>query len=496
MRVSALVVAFGVAVAIGACAHAESVTVETRSGAVTGVRQDGVDSFKGLPYAVPPTGALRWRPPQPAMRWNGARDASNFAAACAQDPTAAGNPQPQSEDCLFLNVWAPARAARHGLPVLIWIHGGGNVGGAGSQPIYDGTSFARDGIVTVTINYRLGLLGYFAHPALWAAEPGSNHDGNFGLMDQIAAIKWVRRNISAFGGDPNRITIAGQSAGGEAILLLMTSSAARGLYSRAIAESAPGLKPAMTMQQQEKNTEDLLAAAGLPADVDIATLRSLPPSRFFGDYTKISPYIDGSLIKSRPIDAFRAGTAARVPLLIGTVTDEGSLVAAYPKQPAQVIASFAASAPTIRQAYGELAPDEASYERQIYADSVFGAPARAIAELHSKAAPTYLYRFGYMQAQYRGKRPGAWHVSDVLYEFKTLGARFTPAPDDVSMSDLAHRCWVTFIKGSAVICSPTQPWPAYSASTDQLMLFGIDGPSVVGHYRKPQFDLIDRALLH
>jgi para-nitrobenzyl esterase len=457
----------------------------------------GVESFKGIPYAAPPIGTLRWRPPAPAPRWNGVRDGSRFGAACPQDPAAAGNPQPQAEDCLFLNVWKPMTTPAGGAPVMVWIHGGGDVGGAGSQEIYDGASFARDGVVTVSINYRLGALGFFAHPALWAAEPDLKRDGNFGVMDQVAALRWVRRNIRAFGGDPSRITLAGQSAGGEAVLLAMTMPSARGLFQRAIVESAPGYMPVKTLAEAEAQARRMIADAGLPADIDLKTLRALPPEKLLGYRGNVGPYVDGDIIKAMPLDLFLSGKAAPTPLLIGTVTDEGSLMGAYPDQAKAVIALFGDQAGAARDSYRPLAADDSSYARQIFADVVFGAASRAIARAQSARAPTYLYRFGYVMAALRDKRPGAWHVSDVPYEFETLAFwRSTPTAEDHAMAATIHACWVRFIAGRAMVCPAGRAWPRYTAAGDQLMDFEPSGPTVVAGYRKPQFDLIERLVFH
>jgi para-nitrobenzyl esterase len=373
-------------------------------GVAIGQSLDGdVDVWRGLPYAAPPVGALRWRPPAAARRWIGRRDATRFGAACPQDPRVAGDPQPQSEDCLFLNIWAPRQHTPGGAPVMVWIHGGGDVGGAGSQPIYDGAAFARDGVVVVSINYRLGALGYFAHPALWRETHRSERDGNYGLMDQIAALKWVRRNIAAFGGDATRVTIAGQSAGGEAVLFLMTVPAARGLFARAIAESAPGGILPRDPAAAEARDIALVKAAGLPSDISAPALRALPPDRFFGDYASAGPYVDGHLIRTWPLDAFKAGQFAGVPLLIGEVSDEASLLGAYAQGADQALASLGDQADTVRAAYRESGLDERQFLRSLFSDVIFGVPSRRIAQTNARRAPSYLYRFDYVTASVRKK---------------------------------------------------------------------------------------------
>ncbi|HEY0782893.1 MAG TPA: carboxylesterase family protein, partial [Thermoanaerobaculia bacterium] len=217
------------------------ITIDT--GVLAGSAADGIQTFKGIPYAKPPVGPLRWRPPQPPAAWKEARDATAFGAACPLGGAALeGDGLQTSEDCLTLNVWAPAHADRSspGAPVMVWLHGGANSNGAGAKRYYDGTAFARDGIVLVSLNYRLGPLGFFAHPALTKEAGPSEPLGSYGLMDQVAALGWVKRNARAFGGDPARVTVFGESAGGEDVLALLAVPSATGLFQQAIVESGPG----------------------------------------------------------------------------------------------------------------------------------------------------------------------------------------------------------------------------------------------------------------
>jgi para-nitrobenzyl esterase len=468
--------------------------VRTAQGVAIGQALDGdIDVWKGLPYAAPPVGALRWRPPAAARPWTGRRIATRFGAACPQDPRVAGDPEPQSEDCLFLNIWAPRHRAPGGSPVMIWIHGGGDVGGAGSQPIYDGSAFARDGVVMVSINYRLGALGYFAHPALWREPHRSDRDGNYGLMDQIAALKWVRRNIAAFGGDPARVTIAGQSAGGEAILFLLTVPAARGLFARAIAESAPGGILPRGPAAAEARDIALVKAAGLPSEISAQALRALPPDRLFGDYSSAGPYVDGHLIRAWPLDSFKAGQFAGVPLLIGEVSDEASLLGAYARGADQVLASLGDQADAVRAAYRPDAPDERQFRRELFSDVIFGAPGRRIALINAARAPSYLYRFDYVTASVRKKVSGAWHLSDVLYQFDTLDRWRYPATDeDKAMTRLVHACWVSFIRGRAQ-CPDGAPWPKNGPTRDVTMVFTVAGAHPVEGYRDARYDAVEAA---
>ena len=479
-----------------ATARAEPTDVRTTDGIVTGKSESAIETFKGIPYATAPVGELRWQPPRPVVPWKGVRDSTKFGAACPQDPAVAGNPTPQSEDCLFLNVWAPAKKPRGGAPVLVWIHGGGNVGGAGSQSVYDGSSFARDGVVVVTINYRLGVLGFLAHPALQAETHGAAYNGNFGTMDQIAALRWVKANIARFGGDPQRVTLAGQSAGGEAVLFLMTTKATKGLFQKVIAQSAPGWR-ATTKKYEVAQKADIarLEKIGVSHDVTAATLRATPPEKLFTDYTDLGPYLDGKLLQRELLAAFEAGADAPVPLLIGSTTDEGSLLAAYPEGGRRIVAALGPKVEAVRDVYRLIAPDEANFQRQLFGDAVFGASSRRIARLHASVAPTYVYSFGYVTAPLRAQRPGASHVSDVLYQFETAHQYWPKSTDeDRAMERLTHSCWVSFIKDDAPSCPSQQPWPRYSFNNDKIISFSPAGAEVEQDYRKSQFDSIEAAL--
>src|ERR1043166_8592467 len=232
--------AFASAVILAAAlAHAEVREADVTGGRVSGVAVNGIVAFKGIPFAAPPFGELRWKAPQPVKSWSGVKDASKWGPACMQDamfPQLFGAPMtPLSEDCLYLNVWTPAKAAGDRLPVMVWIYGGGFVGGQTSVPLYDGTKLAEKGVVLVSVAYRLGAFGFLAHPEL-SKETGKG-SGNFGLQDQIAGLRWVKANIAKFGGDPNRVTIFGESAGGISVSMLAASPAARGLFQRVISES-------------------------------------------------------------------------------------------------------------------------------------------------------------------------------------------------------------------------------------------------------------------
>src|SRR5580700_1803378 len=287
-------------------------------GAVRGAAVSGVDEFLGLPYAAPPTGALRWRPPQPPAAWDGVRDATQFGPSCPQPPSPFAPPAPFSEDCLYLNVYTPTLRRDRDRPVLVWIHGGGfTVDGARN---YDGSKLAADGVVVVTINYRLGALGFLAHPAL-AARPGGAA-GNYGLMDQQAALRWVQRNIARFGGGPDNVTIAGQSAGGLSVLAQLVSPGARGLFQRAIVQSGTFALNQRPLAVAEAAGETFATAVGC-ADQSAACLRNAPVSDLVAKFgVEIPGVVDGSVLTQPIGTALARGQFARVPVINGITHDE------------------------------------------------------------------------------------------------------------------------------------------------------------------------------
>jgi para-nitrobenzyl esterase len=482
--------------AVFASASAAEVAID--SGALSGTSSGNIDIYKGIPYAAPPVGPLRWEPPAKPASWSGARDATQFGAICPQPPRPdlggfMGANLKQSEDCLSLNVWAP-EGAKHA-PVMVWIHGGAHRFGSSASPIYDGSAFARDGVVLVSINYRLGLLGYFAHPALTKAAGANAPLGNYGQMDQIAALAWVKRNIAAFGGDPDNVTVFGESAGGESILWLLATPGAKGLFAKAIVESGGGWYQPSTLADQEKQGADFATAAGLPgASATLEQLRAIPADKTFDAPSKLGfgPFVDGRLISETPTQAFAAGRETDVPLMIGSNSFEASLMKSFA---IPTDAFLARLPPGARALYPDAKTDDA-LAHAIFTDSVMGGPAHWVASKASSGAPSYLYHFSYVPTLRRSQVEGAGHGTEIPLVFATLGdiaARFgvQPTAEDQATTNLMHSCWVNFAKTGAPDCGG---WKPYTPATDTLMEFDITSGPKSG-FHKTQYDALGQRLL-
>jgi para-nitrobenzyl esterase len=459
-----------------AVAHPISRGVEARvaEGILAGRRDGDVVRFLGVPFAAAPVGERRWRPPGPPVAWHGVHDATRFGPACPQpvDPDA-GRPIRTSEDCLFLNVWAPANRPHGPLPVLVWIHGGGWTGGTGADPAFDGAAFARDGVIVVSVNYRLGPLGFFAHPGLTQEAGAAAPVANYGLMDNIAALQWVRRNIAAFGGDPARVTVAGESAGAGEVLLLLTVKPAQGLFSQAIVESGPAAGVMSGLADAERAGEAVAGRLGLPKDSSTTSLRAVPVADLLKAARGASPILDGRLVMAPPLSRLLAGEGAPVPLLIGTNADEGSLVPYYGAAADKVVDLLRPWADDLPAVYGADAADPGALKRDLFADLLFAAPARRIAAVQSARAPAYLYRFDGMARDMPGTEHGAPHGAEMVYVFDTLDTRRRPTSDqDQRTVEVVHRCWVGFVATGRPDCGAGAAWPAYRPADDMTMVFG------------------------
>ncbi|MHB8530198.1 MAG: carboxylesterase/lipase family protein, partial [Caulobacteraceae bacterium] len=424
--------------------------------------------FRGIPYAAPPIGPLRWKPPRPPARWTGVRPAVAPAPACLQKVDPGGKPNlggyagPVSEDCLTLDIVAPARARR--APVMVWIFGGGDIAGAPDLPSYDARNFARDGVVFVAMNYRLGVLGFFAHPALTAEAPRDQPLANYGLMDQIAALKWVKRNIAAFGGDPANVTIFGESAGGANVLDLLAVPAARGLFAKAIVQSGGGWNPPASLAGREAQGVALATRLGLPGPAATAqALRAVPAADLISGQRLTGPALDGRLMTESAAEAFARGQEAAVPLIIGSNSNEASLLGVLGTLPASLRQTLT---PALRAAYAGETNDQAELVRHVFGDGAFGAPARWIAARASRKAPSWLYYFSYVPPWQRPFRVGVNHASEIPFVFDSLDAvpdragRLTPG--ERAQAAFVHSCWVGFARTGRPKCAGSPAWPAYN----------------------------------
>jgi len=476
--------------------------VTTDDGAVRGVAVPGGYAFLGLPYAAPPTGNLRWRPPAPPAEWEGVRDATQFAPSCPQPPGPFAPPGPVSEDCLYLNVYTPSHDADHrlrggdegSLPVLVWIHGGGLTSDAGRD--YDPAKLAADGVVAVTINYRLGALGFLAHPAL-ASRPGGPA-GNYGLMDQQAALRWVRDNIARFGGDPRNVTIAGESAGGLSVLAHLVSPGSRGLFQKAIIQSGSFALNQRPLADAEAAGEAFAAQAGCP-DQTAACLRQLPVSDLVNpNFVEIPGVVDGKVLTEPIGTALAAGRFARVPVLNGTNHDEERifvtigltvsqgtdvLIPEQPVTPGNYQANIAAAlgVPAARAAAIAAEYPPAAYPSPpvafgtLVGDASFACPALQIDQLTAQRVPTYAYEFNDDNAPpiFSGPiipPPVATHASELQYLFDLPNAP-VPTPlsaDQQALAASMRAAWANFA-ARGTPATGAVPWPAFGAGSAQML---------------------------
>ena len=459
----------------------------TRSGPVMGTAtQDGhINIFRGIPFAAPPVDSLRWRAPQPPAPWTEPKVCTTFAASPVQrDPEPFSMwsaeflipKEPIDEDCLYLNVWAGAQAKQQ--PVLVWIYGGGFNSGGGSVPIYDGEALAGQGVVVVTVNYRVGPFGFFAHPELSAEAPYGT-SGNYGLLDQIAALRWVRDNITAFGGDPDRVTIAGQSAGAASVHALVASPLAAGLFQRAIAESGAMMtRGGPPLAEAEAAGERF--AAGLGAS-NLEALRGLSAAEILAAADgSARPIQDGYVLPASPTELTTRPHAGAVDLLTGWNEDEGLLFGP--------ILDLAAYRQQIRERYGEdaadylaqyPATDDATAKRaQLDAsrDQIFGIQNYAWANVHADYSerPVYVYRFTRKvpgEGQYADY--GAFHTAEVPYAFGNLHRVDRPfTAIDHRLSAAMQQYWVNFVKHGNPNAPGLPLWPVYTAATQDILLLG------------------------
>ena len=504
--------AAGTAVADGSAATHARVT----GGEVAGSLEHGVIAFKGIPYAAPSTGANRWRAPQPVVPWTGVRNATAYGPDCMQIPFP-GDAAPlgvtPAEDCLYANVWKPAKASGGKLPVMVWIYGGGFVNGGSSPPEYDGSAFARDGIVLVSFNYRLGNFGFFAHPALSAEQHGQPL-GNYGYMDQVAALRWVKQNVAAFGGDPDNVTIFGESAGGMSVHALLLNPLAQGLFQKAIIESggggaalasrpvsggaesaeAKGVQLAAQFGVRGEDAAALQQLRAIPADklVDGLNMATMGKGNYVGGPILDGTYNAGS--SGLPVVEYAAGKGARVPVMVGANSMDIGFMNA--KSFDDLYAQFGPDAAKARELYPAPAGvPVAAIAFEAGGDQMMVEPARRTAQLLSaRGQPVYEFRFSYVADSLRAKTPGAPHATEIPYVFDTVEARYGK---DLTESDKAaaramHAYWVAFARTGKPEVAGLPAWPAYDSRQDKLMNFTDKGPVAEADPWKARLDLAER----
>jgi para-nitrobenzyl esterase len=517
----------GLAIIIGITVHAQQApTVNTASGTLRGVTDGDVSIFRGIPYAAPPVGEFRWRPPQPLTPWEGVRDASEFGPNCAQAGWGAAPgtiSEGSSEDCLYLNLWTPADV-RPGdkLPVMVWIHGGAFVGGSGSGS--SGNEFASQGVILITINYRLGRLGHFAFPALSEEHP-EEPKGSYAFMDQIAALKWVQENIAPFGGDPDKVTIFGFSAGGVSVHSLLTIPAAKGLFHKAISHSGGGRDGVLTGRPINKENADPLypvsaetiginfackhGIEGTDAAA-LAKLRALSVEEIVdggqesdgqgGPRTYSGPILDGKLVVETAESAYKAGRQARVPLMIGNCSAEiGGAFVSTSSSKDELFSQFGQLEDEARAAYDPEGNKEfAEVVTKFNTDWVWGEPARMTARtFEAMGEPAYMFQFGYVPAPMRERaRYGAGHGSDVGYVFGNLRNRDgSPVePEAQELARMMNSYWTNFARTGDPNGKDLPHWPLYSTQKEEILDVQSDGKPVgKPDPRKARFDVLEKA---
>ena len=511
--------------------------VKTANGVVEGVAEkSGVRSFKGIPFAAPPVGNLRWKEPQPAKNWTGVRKADKFGPRAMQRPIFGDmnfRSDGVSEDCLYLNVWTPAKTGTERLPVLVYFYGGGFVAGDGSEPRYDGESMAQKGIVALTVNYRLGLFGFLAHPEL-SRESGKNASGNYGLMDQRAALQWVQQNIAAFGGDPKKVTIAGESAGSFSVSAQMASPQARNLIAGAIGESGSllSLQPTMPLAKGEEGGVKFATEVGAGS---LAALRAMPAEKLLEATAKPGvawfwPVVDGYFFPKSPSEIFEAGEQARVPLMAGWNSEEMNYRALLGQDPptpenyAKAVQKvFGDKAPEVMQAYPATTEEEVMRAAtDLAGDRFIGYSTWKLLDVHARTSSQPVYRYYYERPRppmtpemgdaapglaggvVRGKDAqamkvpparGAVHSAEIEYAMGNLSTNkvYAWTPDDHKVSETMQQYFANFIKTGNPNGPGLPQWPASTANGPaQVMHLDVTSAAKPEQHRE-RYLLLEKA---
>ncbi len=491
--------------------------VKVDGGTIRGATDEsGVRSFKGIPFAAPPVGAARWQPPGPIVPWEGVRDTTQFGAVCPQlpyPPTSmyVQKPQPMSEDCLFLNVWSAVKDASERRPVMVWIHGGALTRGSGSIPPYDGTSLAKQGVVVVTVNYRLGPFGFLALPAL-SKESDHQSSGNYGMLDQIAALQWVQKNIAKFGGDPQRVTIFGESAGSWSVCYLVASPLAKGLFHRAIGQSGGAFAPMPFLKDErhgvpsaEKVGERLAKELGCDTAEDVAkVLRAKTADELLAAADKtgirIRPNVDGWVLPDDVYAIFTAGKQNPVPVIVGSTADEATTL--FPGQTPPTVAAYEAAA---RAKYGDLADDylaayPAKTDSDVRAaflgalrDEIFTWEMRTWARLTATTGNrAFQYLFSHVPPSPKHEEVGAYHAAEILYVFNNLPVVDWPfSAVDRQLAEDVSGAWVRFAATGDPNGGALPLWTDYDPASQFYLQFG-DTVEPRRELLKAQCDFFDK----
>lgn len=481
-------------------AAADPAPVHIQGGWVQGTVENGLAVYRGIPFAAPPVGPLRWRAPQPVASWPGTLRADHFAASCMQHLEAWMGPLHDSEDCLYLNVWTPAKTKNAHLPVMVWIYGGGFTTGSTAIRLYSGEELAKHGVVVVSIAYRVGPMGFLALPALSAESP-DHTSGNYGLLDQIAGLRWVRRNIAAFGGDPHRVTIFGESAGGISVSILAASPLARGLFQGAISESGGSFGPSTTLADAEQEGEAFEKRLGVAS---LAELRKLPATAILAarpEGRQFWPIQDGHVIVGDQVTAYQAGHYNDTPILIGTNSDEGALFGTPPSREFYLLGvqrRFGPFADKILKIYPASATDWKQSSMDLMRDSGFAWGTWTWARLQAQTGKgaVYVYYFDHIPPR-PADSPwktaiGAVHSEEMPYVFQHLNQspELPWSPADRALSEDMAGYWTNFAKYGNPNGPGLPQWPTFTRTRPAVMHF-TDAPHVAGTANLDDLKVLD-----
>lgn len=502
--------------ALAPAARAELGTLSVTGGQISGTVENGVSAYKGIPFAEPPVGELRWVEPQPVLAWEGVRACETVSSICPQVPYPALSlyarpPEPNSEDCLYLNVWSAAESADEARPVMVWIHGGALTRGSGGRSTYNGEAFAKKGVVLVTINYRVNVFGFLAHRELTEESP--NHSsGNYGILDQIAALQWVHDNIAAFGGDPDNVTIFGESAGSWSVNCLQATPLAKGLFHRVIGESGATFR---AMARLAEPNGDLAAAE--QSGIEFATaararsiedLRRMSWEKILEVYTanqsiRTRPNVDGWMLPDEIRAIFASGKQNDVPILIGSNADEMTSLT-YPTMIPRTLEALsewiAETYPGAEDAFARAYPAETDADAarawlDCARDRTFTLGMRTWARAQaSGTAPAYLYFFNHTAPSPMPEFYRAYHASEIVYVFGNLNTLSLPHEEtDAALSALMTSAWVNFATNGNPNGDGLAEWPAYDADSEAYMEFG-DETAAGNHLLKDQLDFVESQI--